>query len=144
MEQTIFLDTSYILALILKDDAFNKKAKIISEFLETGTINVVITELILIEIADSLAKIKVRHKCIPIITKLRATTNVIKMSTENIVDAWNLFDKRTDKEWGLTDCYSFVVMEKLGIKQALTTDKHFEQAGFAASGEPRSFGGRYY
>ena len=130
MEQTIFLDTSYILALILKDDTFNNKAKTISEFLETGITSIITTELILIEIADSLAKIKVRHKCIPIITKLRVTTNIIKMNDENIFDAWNLFEKRIDKEWGFTDCYSFVIMEKLGIKQALTTDKYFEQAGF--------------
>lgn len=130
MDQTIFLDTSYILALILKDDSFNSKAKAISESLEKGTTIVITTELILIEIADSLAKTKVRHKCIPIITKLRVTTNVVKINDENITKAWNLFEKRSDKEWGLTDCYSFVVMEKYSIKQALTTDKHFEQAGF--------------
>ncbi len=46
------------------------------------------------------------------------------------VNAWSLFERRIDKEWGLTDCYSFVVMKKFDIKQALTTDKHLEQAGF--------------
>ena len=130
MDQTIFLDTSYILALILKDDAFNSKAKTISESLEISTINVFTTELVLVEIADSLAKIKVRHKCIPIITRLRATTNVIKMNDGNIAEAWDLFNERVDKEWGYTDCFSFKVMEEYSIKQALTTDKHFEQAGF--------------
>jgi uncharacterized protein len=130
MDQTVFLDTSYILALILKDDTFYNQAKTISELLETGTINVTTTELVLIEIADSLAKIKVRHKCIPIITKLRTTINVTKINDESLFKAWDLFDKRIDKEWGLTDCYSFVVMEKYGIKQALTTDKHFEQVDF--------------
>jgi|SRR3989338_6724835 len=130
MDQTIFLDTSYILALILKDDAFNSKAKTISESLEISTINVFTAELVLVEIADSLAKIKVRHKCIPIITRLRATTNVIKMNDGNIAEAWDLFNERVDKEWGYTDCFSFKVMEEYSIKQALTTDKHFEQAGF--------------
>jgi predicted nucleic acid-binding protein len=32
----------------------------------------------------------------------------------------------------LTDCISFVVMEDEGISEALTGDKHFEQAGFKA------------
>jgi hypothetical protein len=34
------------------------------------------------------------------------------------------------KEWGLTDCLSFVVMNERGVTQALTTDEHFQQAGF--------------
>jgi hypothetical protein len=35
-----------------------------------------------------------------------------------------------DKEWGLTDCISFVVMKERKLTDALTTDHHFEQAGF--------------
>ncbi len=35
-------------------------------------------------------------------------------------------------EWSLTDCLSFVVMKELGIKDALTPDEHFDQAGFHA------------
>jgi len=43
-----------------------------------------------------------------------------------------LYSERPDKEWGLTDCVSFVVMEAHGIRDALTADEHFEQAGFRA------------
>jgi uncharacterized protein len=43
-----------------------------------------------------------------------------------------LFAGRPDKEWSLTDCVSFVVMEAQGIREALTTDEHFIQAGFRA------------
>jgi predicted nucleic acid-binding protein len=32
--------------------------------------------------------------------------------------------------WSLVDCASFVVMRQQGIVEALTTDHHFEQAGF--------------
>jgi predicted nucleic acid-binding protein len=39
---------------------------------------------------------------------------------------------RTDKEWSLTDCISFVVMQRRGISRALTPDRHFEQASFEA------------
>jgi predicted nucleic acid-binding protein len=41
-----------------------------------------------------------------------------------------LYVNRPDKQWSLTDCISFVVMEREGIADALTGDKHFEQAGF--------------
>ncbi|HEX8230861.1 MAG TPA: hypothetical protein VF826_16315 [Chloroflexia bacterium] len=44
--------------------------------------------------------------------------------------AWELLSKRPDKDWSLVDCSSFVVMRQRGIQEALTTDHHFEQAGF--------------
>ena len=37
-----------------------------------------------------------------------------------------------DKAFSLTDCTSFVVMQELGVRRALTTDRHFSQAGFEA------------
>jgi predicted nucleic acid-binding protein len=45
-------------------------------------------------------------------------------------DAWQLLRSRQDKEWRLVDCASFVIMKNRGITDALTTDHHFEQAGF--------------
>jgi predicted nucleic acid-binding protein len=43
----------------------------------------------------------------------------------------DLYQKRGDKEWSLTDCILFVVMTREGIAEALTGDHHFEQAGFS-------------
>jgi predicted nucleic acid-binding protein len=45
-------------------------------------------------------------------------------------EAWQLLKSRPDKEWSLVDCASFVVMTRRGLTDALTTDHHFEQAGF--------------
>jgi predicted nucleic acid-binding protein len=39
-------------------------------------------------------------------------------------------ERRPDKWWSLTDCISFIVMQQEGLTEALTTDHHFEQAGF--------------
>jgi len=47
-------------------------------------------------------------------------------------DAIRLFTARHDKDLSLTDCLSFIVMERKGIREALTADNHFEQAGFHA------------
>ena len=47
------------------------------------------------------------------------------------------FGKFTDKDWGIVDCMSFVVMRERDILYALTSDAHFEQAGFVILLEPR-------
>jgi uncharacterized protein len=44
--------------------------------------------------------------------------------------AVNLLRRRPDKLWSLCDAVSFVLMPERGIREALTTDHHFEQAGF--------------
>ena len=46
--------------------------------------------------------------------------------------AIELYRQRQDKEWGITDCISFTVMEEHTLTKALTTDDHFQQAGFSA------------
>jgi len=52
------------------------------------------------------------------------------MSDDLYRSALALFQQRLDQEWGLVDCVSCVVMQKQGIFDALTSDKHFRQMGF--------------
>jgi predicted nucleic acid-binding protein len=42
----------------------------------------------------------------------------------------DLFGRRPDKDWSLTDCISFAIMSERGLTHALTADRHFAQAGF--------------
>ena len=51
---------------------------------------------------------------------------------ERVMDdeAWALLEARLDKQWSLVDACSFVLMKRFGMRQALTTDHHFTQAGF--------------
>jgi predicted nucleic acid-binding protein len=44
--------------------------------------------------------------------------------------AMTLLQKRPDKNWSLCDAVSFEVMRERKVIDALTTDHHFEQAGF--------------
>jgi len=51
-------------------------------------------------------------------------------SESTFVEAKKLYISRKDKEWGLTDCYSFLLMQERKLSKVLTSDKHFQQFGF--------------
>jgi predicted nucleic acid-binding protein len=55
---------------------------------------------------------------------------VVHVDTNMDHDAWQLLRSRQDKDWSVVDCASFILMQRSGIDEALTTDHHFEQAGF--------------
>ena len=55
---------------------------------------------------------------------------ILPATQELFMAGFEFFSKRSDKEWSLTDCISFVVMEQNNLKEALTADHHFRQAGF--------------
>ena len=56
--------------------------------------------------------------------------DIVPASSRLFEAALRLFEDRPDKDWGLTDCSSFVVMAERGLANALTSDEHFRQAGF--------------
>jgi len=57
---------------------------------------------------------------------------LIRITSEDEAAAFKLFTRYNDKDFSFTDCTSFVVMQKFGIPQAFTFDKHFRQMGFQA------------
>lgn len=57
-------------------------------------------------------------------------TELIHIDDATFFEAWHLLEARADKEWSLVDASSFVLMQRHGMTEALTTDHHFEQAGF--------------
>jgi len=70
-----------------------------------------------------------------LITTLRAIRSaswvtLVYVDSELDRQAWTLLETRPDREWSLVDCASFAVMQQRGIVEALTSDRHFEQAGF--------------
>jgi len=62
--------------------------------------------------------------------KTASYVNVIYIDAVIETAAWSLLKNRADKTWSLVDATSFVIMQQLGVQEALTTDHHFEQAGF--------------
>jgi uncharacterized protein len=129
-----FLDTSYAVALASKTDAWHQAARAFGERINSENIPLVTTHAVLLEIANSLAKSRQRKLAVQLVRGLQRDrrVQVVPVGPELFAEAFSLYEARPDKDWGLTDCISFVVMQRLGIREALTADHHFEQAGFRA------------
>ena len=93
------------------------------------TTNYVIAELV--ALLSSPLRIP-RTKSIKFIESIKSSALVDIIHIDEDLDAksWDLLKNRADKNWSLVDCSSFVVMQENKIVEALTTDHHFEQAGF--------------
>jgi len=93
------------------------------------TTNYVIAELV--ALLSSPMRIP-RNRSVKFIESIKSSALVDIIHIDEDLDAksWELLKNRADKNWSLVDCSSFVVMQENKIVEALTTDHHFEQAGF--------------
>ena len=130
----VFLDTAFALALANPKDLLHERAIHLADQLEAARTQLITTHAVLLEIGNSLAKVRYRIAGVQLLTSLETDPNVeIILLTDDLYDrAFQLYRQRPDKEWGLTDCVSFVVMHDRGLTVALTPDKHFQQAGYQA------------
>ena len=60
------------------------------------------------------------------------TIEIVEFDSALCAAATNFYGARTDKSWGITDCLSFIIMQQRRLTAALSSDRHFEQAGFSA------------
>lgn len=129
----LFLDTSYAIALSSTCDRHHEQALTLAREIEIDpTIRLVTTRAVLLEIGNALGRQKFRNIAVQLLRSLEndSTVAIIPLSEALFAAAMQLFQSRADKEWGLTDCVSFVVMQERAITDALTADAHFQQAGF--------------
>jgi len=93
---------------------------------------IVTTTWVLTEVADAFAASTARDRIAGFVAALEGDVNTkIVPATQALFHrGLKRYAARPDKDWTLTDCISFVVMEDEGITDALTGDQHFVQAGF--------------
>ena len=86
------------------------------------------------ELADALCQPYQRDEVLALwnVVETAPALRLIRVTTELIQRGKNLYRERPDKEWPLTDCISFVLMQDQGLTESLTADHHFVQAGFKA------------
>jgi predicted nucleic acid-binding protein len=129
---SVFLYTAFAVALASSTDAYHHHALALDDELEANETHLVTTWGVLLEIGNALSKVQYRHAALQLLSSLQrdASLEIVPLSDALLQRALTLYAERPDKEWGLTDCRSFIVMEERGIRDALTPDEHFKQAGF--------------
>ena len=128
---SVFADTFYFVALANPRDQAHRKAVQWTLGFHGAMVT---TSWVLTEFGNQMSGLANRQEFVDTVRDLRANAQVTITPPEARLfeEGLQLYASRPDKEWSLTDCISFVVMQQEGIREALTGDHHFEQAGFAA------------
>lgn len=130
----LFVDTSFFIALLNKEDNDYAQALALQRQLAAQKFRKFTSEYVLLELGDGLSRLRFRPLAIQLIDLVYndTTFEIVPATSDRFTKAHTLFKQRPDKEWGLTDCTSFIIMQEFGLKAALTADHHFQQAGFRA------------
>ena len=127
----IFADTFYWVALINKKDNWHQRVIEVTSTLKN--VEIVTTDEVLIEVLNFLSAIvPLRRRTVQFVDDIMQNPHikVIPQNRESFLEGFNLYRRRLDKEYSLTDCISMTVMQRLKINEVLTHDNHFKQEGF--------------
>jgi uncharacterized protein len=128
----IFGDTSFFFALVAKRDPAHHPAVAAYEKLLQAGASVVTTDYIVDETL-TLTKARIDARTSLTLLDRMERSEAIDLQTltaERFLASKRYFHKHSDHGYSFTDCTSFVVMDELTIRAALTTDRHFKEAGF--------------
>jgi predicted nucleic acid-binding protein len=125
----IFVDTSFIIALVNVRDQYHEQALAMADEYENKFL--VVTDAVMLEVSNALSR-RYKAEAIQIIEDFFESENVevVRLSPELFDRGFSLYKNRRDQTWGLVDCISFIVMQDRKMNIALTFDRHFAQAGF--------------
>ncbi|MCG3127578.1 MAG: hypothetical protein CHACPFDD_02443 [Phycisphaerae bacterium] len=126
-----FADTFYYLALLNPRDEAHQRVTEFTRRIDRATVT---TAWVLTEVGDAMAAPGQRRAFIALVEAIRVDPDIeiVPPAADLFERGCALFRDRSDKPWSLTDCISFIVMEDRKLREALTGDRHFEQAGFEA------------
>jgi hypothetical protein len=126
-----FADTYFFIALLNPHDEAHRRAV---EFNASLRRRLVTTAWVVTELADGLAGTPARQLFSGFRRRLIADRRftIVPPDMEAYERGLALYESHTDKRWSLTDCISFEIMRDHRMREALTADHHFEQAGFVA------------
>lgn len=125
---TLFADAGFYVALLNPRDRYHDTAHAMASQYDR---DIVTTEYVLMEVGNLLSRSS-RNTFVAFYRELKVhpNTETVPSSPDLFAKGIELFARRADQTWSVTDCVSFIVMRDRGISEALTFDRHFEQAGF--------------
>jgi uncharacterized protein len=129
MPTRVFVDTSYVIALINPRDQYHEEAmRLAKSYIRQP---VLITDAVLLEVGNMLARNYRAEASRAINSFLSASeVEVVHLDKALFQRALSFYQQHQDKAWGLVDCISFITMHDANISKALAFDQHFVQAGF--------------
>lgn len=127
-----FLDTGYLLALELANDINHQAALRHWQSLGQALPLLVTTSYVFDETMTFFNSRGFHSKAVQVGSNLLRSPSVeiVHVDEALFYAGWAYFQKYQDKQYSLTDCISFVVMQQRGINRAFALDHHFTQAGF--------------
>jgi predicted nucleic acid-binding protein len=127
-----FLDSGYVIALEARNDQHHQEAVAHWENLSASRPPLVTTTLVICEVVNYFQGKNQHAKSVEMGTWLMGGDEVQleRVDEALFLEGWEYLVRHRDKSYSLTDCVSFVLMNRLGIRAALTFDHHFVQAGF--------------
>lgn len=128
----VFVDTAAWIALINSRDALHGRSLQVMAALARDKTQLVTTEFVLLEVADALCAPHLRAVTIAFIESARRChdARILPLKDGLLQRDWELYQARSEKDWGLTDCISFAAMSRENLARAFSSDAHFAQAGF--------------
>lgn len=128
----VFGDTSFFFALVAKRDPAHRPAVAAYEKLLRSGARVVTTDYV---VDETLTLTKARIDAptsLSLLDRMERSESIDfeLLTSEKFLASKQYFRKHSDHGYSFTDCTSFVVMDELEIRTALTTDRHFHEAGF--------------
>jgi predicted nucleic acid-binding protein len=128
----VFVDTSVLYALIDKRDSVHRAAReVVASLVQAGR-RLVVSDYVVAEsvnLANSRGGSTVARRVLDLIEQ-SAGVRMEWIGTDRFELTKTYFRKHADHGYSFTDCTSFVLMRQLRLAEALTTDKHFVEAGF--------------
>jgi predicted nucleic acid-binding protein len=125
----LLADTSFFVAYLNPRDEHHELAV---EWMTTSLEPIVTSEWVLAELGNYLGEGPNRRLFGTLVRTLSVEDRIeiVSANHDSFLEAVNFYSRRSDKSWSFTDCTSFCLMKSRIITDALTTDHHFEQAGF--------------
>ena len=131
--RTVLADACYWVGLANRRDELHEAAQSASRSL--GPFRIVTTDEVLVEFLNYFADFGdvMRRKAAELVRSVleHPDVEVAEQTRESFLSGLAIYESRPDKGYSLTDCIAMAAMRQHGLTEVLTSDRHFEQEGFA-------------